>query len=93
MHDSAALQSLLIHREVQEILFAGFVAGNKISVPIQLGESCWIQLPKTRIGGSQQPAILQASANVSAAPGTQSTPVKTASDFDDAFSKVWFGTH
>ena len=80
VHDCAALRTFLIHREMQEIFLAGFGAGNQISVPIQLGEIGRIELSKTGIRGSQQPAIFQAGADVAAAPGTQSTLVKTASD-------------
>jgi hypothetical protein len=85
--DRTALSAFLVHREMQKIFFAGLGAGNKVSIPIQLGEAGRIKLSKTRIRGSQQPAIFQAGADVAAAPRTQAATVKTASDIDNAFSK------
>src|SRR5271165_80963 len=93
MHDRAALRALLIHREVQEIFFARLRSRKKIPIPIQLGETGWIELSETGIRRSQDPTILQASTDVTAASGTQPAPVKTASEFHDALPDLLFGSH
>lgn|ERR1700722_9288285 len=53
MDDGAALMAFLVHREMEKIFFAGLGTGNKISVPIQLGETGRIELSKARVGGRQ----------------------------------------
>ncbi len=67
MNDCAALWPFLIHREMQEIFFARFGAGNRISIPIQFGKIGRVELAETGIRGSQQPTIFQAGTDISAA--------------------------
>src|SRR6202007_1889960 len=56
-------------------------------------ETGGIKLSKARIGGGQQPAIVQTGANVAAASGAQSAAVKTLANFDDALPHFQFSVH
>src|SRR4051812_30965073 len=67
MHNGGSAGALLVHGAVEESLFRRRVAADEIAFPVELGDAPRVEPAETTVGGRQEPAVVEAHADIAAA--------------------------